>query len=69
MKKIYKIEIDCPNCALKAETKISKLDGINECQINFMTQKMLIDAENPDSLKDLILKTGKKVDSDFNILD
>ena len=69
MKKIYKIEVDCAACATKCENAISKLDGISLCQINFMTQKMLIEAENPDSMLKLILKTARKVEPDFEIID
>ena len=70
MKKIFKIEVDCANCAAKVEKAISKLDGVKECNINFMTQKMLFEADDEkfDDILKLALKTGKKVESDFEII-
>ena len=46
MKKVFKIEVDCANCADKVEKAISKIEGVKEVNINFMTQKMLFDAED-----------------------
>ena len=46
MKKTFKMEnLDCANCAAKMETAIKKIDGVNDCSISFMTQKISIDAE------------------------
>lgn len=67
MRKTYQIEVDCAVCAQKCEDAIKKLDGINDCQINFMTQKMTLVAEDPDSLLKTVLKTCKKVEPDFAI--
>ena len=69
MKKIYKIEIDCPNCANKIEEKIKKIPHVNEANINFITQRMSLDVEDEyleETIKEII-KVGKKVDSDFNV--
>ena len=46
MKKTFNIEVDCANCAAKIENKVSKIDGVNECRINFMSQKMILDARD-----------------------
>jgi copper chaperone CopZ len=47
MKKSYKLEnLDCANCAAKMERAIGKIDGVNECSISFMTQKMNLEAED-----------------------
>ena len=69
MKKKYKCEIDCASCADKVEREIAKLDGVNDVRINFMTQKITIDADEEkfDSILKAAQKEGKKVDSDFNI--
>ena len=40
MKKTYKIEVDCANCAAKIETAINKKDGV-EASISFMTQRQV----------------------------
>ena len=69
MKKIFKIEVDCANCAAKVENAISKIEGVKEVNINFMTQKMLFDAEDEkfDELLKQAIKTGKKVEPDFEV--
>lgn len=47
MKKRFVLEgLGCANCAAKMETAINKLDGVNEATVNFMTQKMVIDADD-----------------------
>ncbi len=69
MKKVFKIEVDCANCAAKVEKAISKLEGVKEVSINFMTQKMLFEADDDkfDELLKQALKCGKKVEPDFVI--
>lgn len=70
MKKTYKVEIDCANCALKIEDAIRKVNGVNGCSINFVMAKMKLDLDDNcdlDSLLKTIEKTGKRVDSDFEI--
>ena len=68
MRKTYEIEVDCAACALKCEEAIKKVDGVNDCKINFMTQKMILDADSDDILKKA-LKAAKKVEPDFEIYD
>ncbi len=69
MKKSFRIEVDCAACALKVEDAIRKIDGVNDVKVNFMTQKMTLDAD--DSRYDAILreaaKAGKKVEKVFEI--
>lgn len=69
MKKVYSIEVDCAACALKCENAIKKMDEVNDCQINFMTLKMTLDAENPDEILKKVLKTARKIEPDFEIND
>jgi Cation transport ATPase len=60
MKKSFKLkDLDCANCAQKMEDAIKKLDGVNDASINFMTQKLTIDAD--DAKFDEILKAAVKV--------
>ena len=71
MKKSYKIEVDCANCANLVETAINKIEGIKVANISFMTQKMKIEFEEGadiDAVMEKVLKTAKKVESDFEIL-
>ena len=42
MKKTYKIEVDCANCANKMEEAAKKTAGVKTATVNFMTQKMIV---------------------------
>ena len=70
MKKTYKIEVDCANCANKMEAAAAKVDGIASVTVNFMTQKMIVEfAEGADaaSVMQQVCKACKKVTSDCEI--
>lgn len=46
MKKTFKLQnLECANCAAKMEAAINKIDGVNSATISFITQKLVIDAE------------------------
>ena len=59
MKKRYKLEVDCANCAAKMETAIRKIDGVEDASISFMTQKLAITAD--ESRFDEIMQEGAAV--------
>ena len=70
MKKIYDVEVDCANCANKMEVAASKVTGVKEVKINFMTLKMTVEfEEGADEKRTMvnILKACKKVESDCDI--
>lgn len=70
MKKNYKIKVDCANCAAKIERAINKIKSVENASINFMTQKLTVEAEEPSfesTMKDII-KTATKVEKGFEIL-
>ena len=47
MKKKFKMEnLDCANCAAKMEDLIRKIPGVNSVNMNFMTQKLTLEAED-----------------------
>ena len=69
MKKTFGIEVDCAACALKCEEAIKKVEGVNGCNINFMMQKMTIEADDVDSVLKSVLKAAKRVEPDFEIED
>ncbi len=47
MRKTFKLdEIDCANCARKLQDAIAKVDGVRSVSINFMTQKMTLEADD-----------------------
>lgn len=43
MKKSYKIEVDCANCANLMEDAARKTNGVKNAVVNFMTQKMIVE--------------------------
>lgn len=69
MKKKFKIEVDCANCAAKMEAAAQKVAGVRSVSISFMTQKMAVDIEDDrfDETLAEIVQVCKKVDSDFEI--
>lgn len=71
MKKKFKLQdLDCANCAAKMEEAIKKIDGVNDANVSFMTQKMTIDAvdERFDAIMDEVVKVCAKVEPDTKIL-
>ena len=50
MKKTYKIDVDCANCAAKMEKRINELPGVAEATITYATKQLRITAENYDAL-------------------
>ena len=70
MKKTYKIEVDCANCALKMEEAAKKVDGVQDVTVSFMTHKMKVDfAEGADdkAVMAAVVKACKKVEDDCEI--
>ncbi|MCC2257146.1 cation transporter [Intestinimonas aquisgranensis] len=70
MKKTYKIEVDCANCANLMEEAARKTAGVEAATVNFMTQKMIVEfAEGQDSAQvmDSVRKACKKVEPDCEI--
>jgi cation transport ATPase len=69
MKKTYKCEVDCANCAAKMEEAVKKIDGVVNARVNFMTQKFMLEADdtNYDKILDEAVKACKKVEPDCEI--
>ncbi len=60
MKKSYRIEdLDCACCATKMEDAIRRLDGVTGAQINFLTQKLTIEAA--DANFDAVVRQAAKL--------
>lgn len=71
MKKVFALEdLDCANCANKMECDIQKIDGVKFASVNFLTQKMTVEAddENFDAIMKKVVKICKKIEPDCNIL-
>lgn len=70
MKKTYKIEVDCANCANLMEEAANKTEGVKSASVSFMTQKMVVEFEEgqePKTVMKNVLKACKKVESDCEI--
>ena len=70
MKKTYKIDVDCPNCAAKMETAVKKTEGVKDAVVNFMALKMSVEFEDGADVAAVMqdaLKNARKVDSDIEI--
>ena len=70
MKKTYKIEVDCANCANLMENAARKTEGVQTATVNFMTQKMIVefhDGQEPDKVMRDVVKACKKVEPDCEV--
>lgn len=70
MKKTYKIEVDCANCANKMEQAARTTPGVAEATVSFMTQKMSVafaEGADPKAVMQDVLKNCKKVEDDCEI--
>ena len=70
MKKTYKIEVDCANCANKMEQAAKDTAGVANASVNFMALKMSVEFEEGADVKVVmneVLKNCKKVEDDCEI--
>lgn len=70
MKKTYKIDVDCANCANKMEEAAKKTVGVKDATVNFMLLKMIVEFEEgvePKTVMQEVLKNCKKVEDDCEI--
>lgn len=67
MKKTYKIEVDCANCANLMESAAKKVPGVQDVVVNFMTQKMTItfkDNQDIGTVMNAVYECCKKIEDD-----
>ena len=70
MKKTYKIDVDCANCANKMEDAAKKTAGVKDATVNFMTLKMSVEFEegqDPKAVMQQVRANCKKVEDDCEI--
>ena len=70
MKKTYKIDVDCANCANKMEDAAKNTAGVKDATVNFMALKMIVEFEEGADAKAVMkdaLKNCKKVEDDCEI--
>ena len=71
MKKKFKMQdLDCANCAQKMEDAIKKIPGVTDASVNFMTQKMTVEADDEkfDDIMKEVQTVCSKVEPDCRIL-
>ena len=71
MKKQFKLdEIDCDNCVANIEDGITHIEGVNDAKVTFMTQKLMIDADDDrfDQIVDEAQKVAHKFEPDCDIV-
>ena len=70
MKKTYRIEVDCANCANKMEDAANRTTGVKAATVNFMTQKLIVEFEDQceaGTVMQDVCKNCKKVVDDCEI--
>ena len=70
MKKTYKIDVDCANCANKMEDAAKNTAGVKDATVNFMALKMIVEFEegqDPKAVMQDVLKNCKVVEDDCEI--
>ena len=70
MKKTYKIDVDCANCANKMEEAANRTEGVRKAVVNFMTLKMNVEFEegaDPKVVMPRVLDNCKIVEDDCEI--
>lgn len=70
MKKTYKIDVDCANCANNMEAAAKKVSGIKDCTVNFMALKMIVEFEDGADVKNVmheVRSACKKVEDDCEV--
>ncbi len=70
MKKTYRIEVDCANCANLMEEAANRTEGVQKAVVNFMAQRMTVEfaegSEEKAVMKDVI-RACKRVEEDCEI--
>ena len=67
MKKQFKMtDLDCASCAAKMEDAIRKIDGVHDVTVNFMRQKLILDADDDrfEAILDEAVRLCRKVEPD-----
>ena len=70
MKKSYKIDVDCANCANQMEDAAKKTPGVKDCTVSYMTLKMKVEFEegaDPAAVMPEVRANCKKVEEDCEV--
>ncbi len=63
-------DLDCANCAAKMEEAVKKIDGVKFASVNFLAQKMTLEADDEvfDEILKKAIKTIKRVEPDCRVI-
>ena len=69
MKKKFKCEVDCANCAAQMEDAVKKIPGVINASVNFLTQKFTLEADDEgfDDIVKQAVAACKKIEPDCEI--
>ena len=70
MKKVIRlIDLDCAHCAEKIQKAVNKIDGVTYAEVNFITQKMVLEADDSrfDAIAAEAAKIVKKIEPDVTV--
>ncbi|MCD7820388.1 MAG: cation transporter [Lachnospiraceae bacterium] len=70
MKKTYKVEVDCANCAAKMEAAVKATEGVKDASLSFMTLKLKVEFEDGADVETVMknaLANCRKVEDDCEI--
>lgn len=71
MKKTFRLEdLDCAHCAAKMEDAIKKIDGVINANVNFIAQKLVLEADDGrfDEILKKVQKCCKEIEPDCTIV-
>ena len=70
MRKVFLLQdLCCANCAAKIEKKVAALDGVDSASVNFLTSKLIVEAQQGalPTLPELVRKIVRKVEPDVAV--
>lgn len=70
MKKTYKIDVDCANCANKMESAAQNTEGVKSAVVNFMALKMVVEFDegaDPKAVMQEVRRNCKRVEDDCEV--
>ena len=71
MRKAFKLQdLDCANCAAKMENGIKNIDGVKSATVSFMTQKLVLEADDTrfDAILEEAARVCRKIEPDCTIV-
>lgn len=71
MKKVFKLrDLECANCAAKMEAAIGRIDGVRQVAVNFMAQKLTLEADDDrfDHIVEEAQRACKRIEPDCVIV-